>query len=89
MTDEKPPASPTGITQVGGFAITPSMRDVMGPFMVDQAVRQAILQCWMSLPEGERSPERVEQEILRLMQRALRDMREDVAAFGFAKSDSV
>jgi hypothetical protein len=41
----------------------------------------------MALPEEERSPERVEQEILRLVQRALKDMKEDAAAFGFSKGN--
>jgi hypothetical protein len=61
------------------------MREMLGPLGVDQAVRQAITQCWMMLPEDERSPERVEKEIRRLVQRALEDMQEDAAAFGFSK----
>ena len=64
-----------------------SMREFMGPLMVDNAIRNAIHHCWMALPEEERSPERVEQEILRLVQRALKDMKEDAAAFGFSKGN--
>ena len=60
------------------------MRGMMGPLMVDNAIRQAIQQCWMALPEDEKSTERVEQEILRLVQRALKDLKEDAAAFQFS-----
>ncbi len=52
---------------------------------VDQAIRQAIIHCWMILPEAERSPEKVEKDVLRLVQRALEDMKEDAVAFGFSK----
>jgi hypothetical protein len=60
---------------------------MMGPLMVDQFIRKAIQQCWMALPKEIRSPKRVEQEILRLVQRAPQDMREDTATFGFLKKD--
>jgi hypothetical protein len=63
------------------------MRDLMGPFMVDQAIRQAITHCWMMLPEEQRSAEKVEQEMQRLVQRALEDFKEDVASFGFASPE--
>jgi DNA-directed RNA polymerase specialized sigma24 family protein len=49
--------------------------------MVDQTIRQAIMHCWMMLPEEERSLERVEKEIFRLVQRALQDLKEDITAF--------
>ncbi len=80
----KPSAGPVGLKR-----IAPPIREMMGPFGVDQAIRQAITQCWMMLPEDERSPERVEKEILRIVQRALEDMledmKEDAAAFGFSQ----
>lgn len=88
MTDDKPPVSQTGITQLAATPVTgTSMREMMGPLMVDQTIRQAIQHCWMSLPDDERSPDRVEQEILRVVHRALQNMREDAAAFGFSKED--
>jgi len=62
-----------------------SIRDLKGPLTVDQVVRQAIQHCWAALPEEERSIERVEQEIFRLVRRALRDAREDALAFGFSQ----
>ena len=58
------------------------MRQMMGPLMVDNAIRQAI-QHWMVLPEEERTVDRVEQEIRRLVDRALANLKEDSAAFHF------
>ena len=87
MAEEKPPTPQVGIAKVSTVATAASMREMIGPLMVDQVIRQAIQQCWMSLPEDERSPERVEQEILRLVHRALQEMREDAAAFGFVKEE--
>jgi hypothetical protein len=58
-------------------------RAFMGPLMVDQAIRQAIMHCWMVLPEEQQSTENVEKEIMRLVKRALKDMREDARAFSF------
>lgn len=60
-----------------------SLRSVMGPFGVDQAIRQAISSCWQMLPEQERSVEKVEKEIIRLVQRALQEFKEDTEAFRF------
>ena len=88
MAEDEPTASQAGIAKVAATPMTgTAMREIMGPLMVDQVIRQAIHQCWMGLPEDERSADRVEQEILRLVHRALQDMREDVAAFGFSKED--
>jgi len=87
MAEEKPLTQPVGIAKVSGVATAASMREMMGPLMVDQVIRQAVQHCWMSLPEDERSPERVEQEILRLVHRVLQDMREDAAVFGFVKDE--
>lgn len=58
-------------------------RAFMGPLMVDQAIRQAIMHCWMALPEEQQSTENVEKEIMRLVKRALKDLQEDAGAFGF------
>jgi len=88
MSEEQSMQSRVGIArQEPSTSIQDSMREWMGPLMADNAVRNAIQQCWTALPEAERSPERVEQEILRLVQRALRDLKEDAAAFGFVKAD--
>jgi hypothetical protein len=60
------------------------MRETNGPFGPDQAIRQAILNCWRMLPEDRRGPQAVEAEVRRLMDRALREFAEDAAAYGFA-----
>jgi hypothetical protein len=60
--------------------ISPLMPGIMGPLMLDLYNRQAILQCWIMLPEQERAPERVEQEIQRRFQGALKDLTAGAAA---------
>jgi hypothetical protein len=80
MSEEKPPVSQASVVRLDKGYLP---RDMFGPFIVDQAVRQAISHCWMVLPEEERSAARVEQEILRLVHRALQEMWEDAAAFGY------
>jgi hypothetical protein len=59
------------------------MREVFGPGQVDQAVRSAIQMCWWMLPAEKRNSEEVETQIRRILERALKDMREDQKAFGF------
>jgi hypothetical protein len=49
--------------------------------MVDQLVRASVAFCWAILPKTKRSVEEVERQIARLADRALRDFREDQAAF--------
>jgi len=57
-------------------------RSCFGPQQVDEQVRQAISTCWMALPQDRRNIEEVEKQMRRLVDRALRDLREDSAAFG-------
>jgi len=54
------------------------------PCTVDIYLRQAIMWCWMALPEEQKTPEMVEREIRRMVERALRDMKDDMQAFGTA-----
>lgn len=61
------------------------MQEMFGPGHVDQTVRSAIQACWMALPKERRNAEEVEKEIRRLVDRALSNLREDVAAFGRPK----
>jgi hypothetical protein len=56
--------------------------EIMGPNAVDQMVRQAISTCWMALPQGRKTVDAVESEIRRLVDRALKDLRDDATAFG-------
>jgi hypothetical protein len=58
------------------------MRKMFGPQQVDQMVRQAIQFCWMGLPEEKRTVDEVERQVRRILDRALKDMREDAGAFG-------
>jgi hypothetical protein len=54
----------------------------MGPFAADQGIRQAISMLWMMLPQEKKTLEQLEQEMRRLVDRALRDLKEDAQAFG-------
>ncbi len=58
------------------------MFSVFSPQQVDQQIRQAIQFCWMALPRDKQSVDEVEKQIRRLVDRALRDLREDAASFG-------
>ncbi len=59
------------------------MRTVFGPGQVDQEIRLAIQYCWMLLPPERQNAEEVEKHIRRIVERALRDLREDADSFGF------
>lgn len=84
MAEEKPQSR----VSVSGMSRGRSQRDLMGPLMVDQTLRQSIMHCWMMLPEDQRSPENVEKEMTRLLKRALKDMRDDASSFGFSEVDN-
>lgn len=56
--------------------------DFFGPAQVDQTVRQAVQFCWMALPKERRNADELERQIRRLIDRALKDFREDSQAFG-------
>ena len=62
------------------------MANPFGPGATDAMVRQAIQTCWMSMSEEKRTVEHVEAEIRRLVERALKDLREDADAFGVGKA---
>lgn len=49
-----------------------------GPGLIDERIREAILICWVALPEQQRSLERVEQEINRIVKRAFDNFRDDL-----------
>ena len=55
---------------------------MMGPGMVDTQLREAIKWCWFMLPKEKRTVTGVQAEIRRLVDRALKDLEEDAAAFG-------
>ena len=58
------------------------MREVFGPHQVEQAIGQAISMCWMMLPKERKNPDAVGEEIRRIVERALANLREDAQAFG-------
>ena len=57
-----------------------------GPQQVDSQIRQAIQFCWMLLPADRKNVDGVEKEIRRLVDRALKDLREDSESFGLSVS---
>ena len=59
-----------------------TMAELWGPGQVDQTIRQAIQFCWMSLPKEKRTVDELEKQIRRLVERALKDYREDRESFG-------
>ncbi len=63
------------------------MRDLFGPTQIDHQIRQAIQFCWIGLPKEKKNVDEVERQIRRLVDRALRDLREDFDEF-FGKKDA-
>jgi len=57
------------------------MRGFFGPEQVDTQIRGAIQTCWMMLPPNRKNVDGVEKEIRRIVDRALRDLREDSQSF--------
>jgi hypothetical protein len=62
-----------------------AVAEIFGPAQVDQFVRQAIQVCWIALPKERRNPEELERQVRRILDRALKDFREDSEVFGPAK----
>jgi hypothetical protein len=58
------------------------MKEWMGPGVVDQTLRQTIHFAWLSLPPEKRNVEEVEKVMRHLLERALKDLREDKDLFG-------
>ena len=81
MADEKAP-------QQSGPMSGLHLQRGMPPMMVDQSIRQAIMNCWMMLPEDKRTLADLEREMNRLLKRALENMREDAASFGITNLDT-
>ena len=53
------------------------MCEMLGPERIDQQIRNVFQFCWLSLPKDRRNVEELGRQIRRLMDRALRDIRED------------
>ena len=58
------------------------MRNFFSPSQVDESVRQALQMCWMMLPNDRRNADELERQFRRIVERAIKDMREDDQAFG-------
>jgi len=61
------------------------MRHMFGPQQIDTMVRQAIHFCWMALPPDRTNVDEVEKQIRRIVDRAIKDLREDMNAFGLGE----
>lgn len=57
------------------------MLEFFGPSQVDFTVRQAIHFCWLGLPKDRKNVEGLEQLFRHIVERALKDFREDSEAF--------
>jgi len=57
----------------------------MGPGQVDQQIRQAIQLTWMILPDERKNVAEVERVIRQIVDRALKNFREDADAFNQGK----
>ncbi len=62
------------------------MQQFFGPTQIDHLIRQAIQSCWLGLPKEKKNVDEVERQIRRLVDRAIRDMREDFDEFFGKKS---
>ena len=58
------------------------MRAFFSPQQVDQQIRQAIQFCWMALPPDKQNVDEVQEQIRRIVDRALRDLPDDAESFG-------
>lgn len=86
MTEDNMRAPHANNTALNSYLEAGSLlQNELGPFMIDQHIRQAIMHCWIMLPEDERSITKVKDEVLRLFHRAIKDMYEDALAFGFVQ----
>jgi hypothetical protein len=58
---------------------------MFGPGHVDQSVRQAIQMCWMMLPDSRKTVAELEKQFRRIVDRAIKDLRDDSRAFRLPK----
>lgn len=55
-----------------------------GTVLLDRAIRQAVHHCWTIMPSEKRTPAAVSAEIRRLLERAVRDLENDLLMPGAA-----
>ena len=63
-------------------------KSCISPSQIDSFLRQALQMLWMMLPKEQQTPEIIEAEFRRLVERALRDFSEDAARFGGGRPGS-
>lgn len=61
------------------------MREMFSPVQIEQSVRQAMQFCWMMLPEDAKTVDELEKQFRRIVDRAIKDLREDAEEFGLPK----
>lgn len=69
----------------GGQDAADKMAEIFGPGQIDQMIRQGIHFCWMALPKDRKNADELEKQIRRVVDRALKDFREDQEQFARPK----
>ena len=69
----------------GGEDAADRMAEMFGPGQIDQMIRQGIHFCWMALPKDRKNADELEKQIRRIVDRALKDFREDQEQFSRTK----
>jgi len=77
----------TGVVNPNDDDAGEKMREFFSPSQIDHQIRMAIQFCWMGMPKEKRNVDEVERQIRRIVDRALRDLREDFDEF-FGKKGS-
>jgi hypothetical protein len=68
----------------GGEDAAEKMADFFGPGQIDQFIRQGVQFCWQALPKKRRNLDELDRQVRRIVERALKDFREDLSEFGRA-----
>lgn len=61
-------------------------RSIFSPKWVDYMLRQAIALCWATLPRESRTATEIQTQVWRIVERALKDQREDADVFGTGRA---
>jgi hypothetical protein len=75
----------TFISGEGGEDAADKISEFFGPGQIDQMIRHGIHYCWMALPKDRKNTDELEKQIRRLVDRALKDFREDREQFSPTK----
>jgi hypothetical protein len=69
----------------GGEDAAEKMAAIFGPGQIDHMIRQGVHFCWMALPKDRKNVDELEKQIRRIVDRALKDFREDQEQFSAGK----